>query len=265
MKTPVVTSASRGWNLALLALATIALAATTTSAQTVTSVGQVGDGGAATGWTNTNCASVTNCGSGPGNNGGSSLGYNFAYSSVADAKSPGGNGISGIVEMDSALTTDSACTSCGLLALEADNYNRAAIDYTFATVAGQTYTVSLDIGGTQQSGFSGAIDVLLGITGNSGVSESYNTGAEPSPPAPFTGWENETFSFVASGPSETLAFLANSAPGYIGNQDPAFAVIDDLTVSGPAPIPEPNSLILLGTGLAGLGGLVRSRFKKATV
>jgi hypothetical protein len=44
-------------------------------------------------------------------------------------------------------------------------------------------------------------------------------------------------------------------------QDPAFALLDNLSFTVTSPVPEPNSLLLLSTGLLGLSGYMRMRSK----
>jgi hypothetical protein len=58
-----------------------------------------------------------------------------------------------------------------------------------------------------------------------------------------------------------LSFLASDPNGQ--NQVPAFALIDNLSFTVTSTVPEPNSLLLLSTGLLGLGGYLRMRSKSS--
>ena len=71
----------------------------------------------------------------------------------------------------------------------------------------------------------------------------------------FTGWQTENLTFTAKSTTEVLSFLAIGTPG----GEPPMSLLDGVSVSDNA-VPEPSSLALLGTGLAGMGGLLR-RFK----
>jgi hypothetical protein len=85
----------------------------------------------------------------------------------------------------------------------------------------------------------------------------------------FSGWQtgvSDTFTASTTG-TEILSFLASGTPTGL-NQEPAMTLLDNIDVSqnsGPPPpmTPEPSSLLLLATGLLGLGGLVRYHFKKS--
>ena len=62
----------------------------------------------------------------------------------------------------------------------------------------------------------------------------------------FTGWMQQTFSFVVNSTTATLSFLASGTPG----GQPPFSLLDGVSV---VQVPEPASwaVLLVGTGLAG--------------
>ncbi len=62
--------------------------------------------------------------------------------------------------------------------------------------------------------------------------------------------------FYAKGGSDSFAY--NSG---FGERDGANILVPD-TASGPAPVPEPGTMVLVGSGLIGLAGLGRKRFRK---
>jgi hypothetical protein len=205
-------------------------------------------------------------------------GYNFVYAAGSEGGNPGngntcgthaacadseyGNGLSG-VGMWSIPTGGTGA----FLALDSD-YNTSgtnigtAVQETVSTlVAGDNYTITFDTADAQQNTYLGAsqdeVKICLGT-------QCYTTANVLDASEGSTPWAAQSFVFTASSTSETLTFLGvgGSSPT-LGSNVPAFALVDNLQISAPSSTPEPNSLILLGTGLAGLGGLVRSRFVKA--
>jgi len=113
------------------------------------------------------------------------------------------------------------------------------LSQTLTTVAGAQYTVSFWLAsvGDDPSDFSAYWNStqLLSLS-------DPNTGSN---------WTQYTFTALGTG-SDTLSFSFRDDPAYIG--------LDNVSVTQNAPTaPEPSSFLLLGTGVLGLGGIVRRK------
>jgi hypothetical protein len=120
-------------------------------------------------------------------------------------------------------------------------------------VAGREYAVSFDWAAAQQAGFFGATSAGWNVSLGGGPGQS--TGNLSIPSRGFSGWQQSTFDFVATGSSETLAFLST---GTGGAPLPPFALLDGVSIKG---VPEPSTwaMMLLGFSLLGYAGFRRRR------
>ena len=121
--------------------------------------------------------------------------------------------------------------------------------------AGEATTVSFDWAGAQQYGYDGqTTEQLMVSLGGQTLSTAILTNASHG----FTGWQTAELTFTPTGSTEVLSFLAHGTPG----GEPPNVLLDGVSVSQSSPIPEPGTLALLGTGLAGLSGVVRRQRAK---
>ncbi len=185
-----------------------------------------------------------------------STGYNFVFL-PGTADTTGATGEYGNVQLwGPGNGSDNGLSSSPLggnyLALDGA-YAQGPVSQTLTGLTvGAATTVSFYFAGAQQSGYTGATTEQLQVSLGD---QKILTQVLQDPSHGFTGWQSENLTFTASSTSEVLSFLAIGTPGGV----PPMSLLDGVSVSDTA-VPEPSSLALLGTGLAGMSGLLR-RYK----
>jgi hypothetical protein len=178
---------------------------------------------------------------------------------------PGATVISGWTVLTDATAWINAGNPFGLAAsdgsrfLDLTNYSAGApfagLSQTFATLAGATYTLSFDLGGSNAWGRPDAL-----IASAAGTSATFATGPA-SATTPNNDWYQESMTFVATGATTTLTLQGSTGFNYIGLDN----VVVELsagpgTTPDPVPaIPEPGTWALMTAGLLGLVALHRRR------
>ena len=133
-----------------------------------------------------------------------------------------------------------------------NGYNQG-VRTTFASTAGQTYTLSFDLGALKAAGF-GNVNAEVLLNDSASLGQFVNTTATVAGNWYDSGidWERKTVSFVATGSSTALTFLGRANGG---NSNDAGIALDNVSV-----VPEPTSLAMMLAGLGVIGIATRRRF-----
>lgn len=115
---------------------------------------------------------------------------------------------------------------------------------------GASYTLAFSFALTKWNGDSSASDSAA-ITAQLGSASQTTNALTITSPTSFSGWVTETFTFVATSATETLALLASGGSG-----QPPLALIANVSLTKS---PEPMSIAILATGILGLAIASRKR------
>ena len=134
--------------------------------------------------------------------------------------------------------------------------NDGLLEQSFATVAGENYQITFEAGAFGDPHAGAQQSLTVGVL-NSLNSFLYVQGLTLSPVADFSNlFSTFTFSFQASDSLTTLGFLDTTSVTLSQSDSPTDILVADVAALD---LPEPMSLVLIGSGIAGLAVARRRR------
>jgi hypothetical protein len=131
-----------------------------------------------------------------------------------------------------------------------DNGVAMGVQQTIPTIAGSLYTLTFYVGDFDASdGDTGAARVIVDLNGS-----AFQTAINSNTTSGAVNWQLSTYSFTASGPNTTLAFINGTASGVLFNG------LDNVSVT--ATTPEPSTSMSVLAALASIAWISRKRLKR---
>ena len=153
--------------------------------------------------------------------------------------------------------------SDGDYSIDLNGSTAGGIRQTFDTTPGLYYEVLFDMAANPTASSMVAPPPTVTLTASTGsLTESYSFDSSLSTSYGNLGWTTYSYSFLATDALTTLEFVSTTSGLNINATGPA---LDNVRVNatGPAPIPEPATILLIGTGIVGFAGTrIRKRLQK---
>jgi len=121
-------------------------------------------------------------------------------------------------------------------------------------IVGQTYQLTFDFAGAQEYNYGNGPSQDSWYFGFDTMNIDQQSAVLNNSYKGFTGWQTQTFNFVATQTSDTLYFLAQGTPA----GQPPFSLLDNVSLVGAynvgaAPEPATWAMLLIGFGAIGFG------------